>query len=248
MKTKFEGWENCLTEETAEKLYTDFVENEKPVPWSHRGFGRFVHDLTDTVYGQAVKDQMITDPTSPYYNNQAWAQRCSIWIQCFVPGGVLPLHREFVRSVSTVYLSKNLWEETQSGFMEWHEQDEIDKLHSGKVHKSLPKFNTGNYYVNPDPDGADKVWNPWHRVHRNNATYKRYSLQMFEPVMEATKAIQIVDSIKMVEQGYLQVLGWDKAMEHYNEEHPIFDYSCWHPEIFHTWANDNKDIIESMTL
>lgn len=248
MKTEFTSWENCLREETAEKLYTDFVENEKPLPWSHRGYGRFVHDLTETSYGQAIKDDIIADPDSPYYGNQHYAERCSIWIQCFVPGGVLPLHREYVRSVSTVYLTKNLWQETQSGFMEWHEADTIGELFSKPRHQSLPKFNCGNYYINPDIDAEEKIFNPWHRVHRNNAKYKRYSLQMFEPVKVSTESTIIVDSLKMIEQGYLQIVGWDKAMDHFEDGHPIYDYSCWHPEIIQTWAKENKEIIDEMTL
>ena len=247
MKTKFNKWQNCLRPETAEKLYTDFVEREKPLPWDHRGFGRFVHDLTDTEYGQAVKDDITSDIHSPFYEDQHYAETCTEWIQCFVPGAVLPLHREYVKSVGTVYLNKTLWQETQSGFMEWYEAASIGELFDEPIHQSLPKFNTGNYYKNPDIDSDDKIFNPWHRVHRNNATYKRYSLQIFEPAMQGPEAV-VSNSTKMIEQGFLQVVGWDKATEHYPDGHSIYDYSCWHPEIMSTWQKENKEMIESMTL
>lgn len=247
MQTEFIEWENCLRIETAEKLWHDFVKNEKALPWNHRGYGRFVFDLSDSAYGREIKDDMISDESSPYYNNQHFAERCSIWIQCFVPGGVLPLHREYVRSVSTVYLTKKLWSDSKSGYMEWHESSEISSLYDEPYHKSLPRFNCGNYYINPNIDAEERIFNPWHRVHRNNSTFNRYSLQMFEPVKLDTKPGEIVDNMKMIEQGHLQALGWDKAIANYPEDHEIFDWSAWHPEILATWNKENADIIEYMT-
>lgn len=238
----------CLEEALAETLYEDFVVTERPLPWIHRGYGRFTYDLSDTQYGQAVKDTIINQPKSPVYGDKHFDERSSVWIQCFVPGAVLPLHREYVRGVYTIYLSKDIKPDDESGFMEWHEAQDINRLYDEPIHRISPTFNTGSYYINPDIDADQKIYNPWHRVHRNNGTSKRYSLQIFEPVHNNTQANNISDSNQMINSGHLQALGWDKALINYPEDHKIFDYSAWLPEILQTWQKENKDLIASMTL
>ena len=248
MTGEFVNWDSCLSETTAETLYKTYVADQKPLKWLHRGLGRFVFDLTHTNHGKLVIDDLIGRAGSPHYSRPHFVKNVSVWIQCFVPGGILPLHREYVRSVSTVYLNKELWSDTKSGYMEWHEATDIAKLYDEPVRKSLPRFNCGNYYVNPDFDSDEKIFNPWHRVHRNNASYNRYSLQIFETAHQNTDTTEIQDNMKMIADGNLQAVGWDKALANYPEDHHIFDYSAWHPEIISTWAKENAEIIAQMTI
>lgn len=248
MKTEFVTWDNCLSEQTADLLYNTYVIEQKPLKWNHRGYGRFVFDITKQEHGQMVIQDLISREESPHYNRDHFADNVSVWIQCFVPGGVLPLHREFVRSVSTVYLNKDLWGDSKSGYMEWHEATEISRLYDEPIRKGIPRYNCGNYYINPDFESKEKIFNPWHRVSRNNAQYNRYSLQIFETTQENTDTAEIQDNMEMIKQGHLQAVGWDKAIATYPEDHHIFDYSAWHPEIISTWAIENAEIIEQMTI
>lgn len=243
---EFAHWNDCLSDELVEQLWSDYVDNTPSLKWTHRMLGRFTYDVTGQDIGKRILQELITRENSPWYQDTEFESDCAIWLQCFVPGSFLATHREKSKGVSTIYLNKQQMSD-ESGFIRWFEHKDPDIMWADDqpVHKQYPKFNCGNYWK---PSGTQGEFNPWHYVHRNNETFDRFSIQIFREESFDDRFGVSIDAIDMLREGYLEIYQETTAKLHYPEDNDVFGYGVWHPEIITTWARENSDRIKQMTL
>ena len=113
----------------------------------------------------------------PTYKNKKMMRHHHMYLQRFVPGSWLPLHRERCYGVLTIYLNPD---------EDWNEQNPAPKfvyyttqdLHNLETHEHTYDIhcNSGTFFLTEE---NDPTMNAYHKVEYNESDQSRYALQMF---------------------------------------------------------------------
>lgn len=148
------------------------------IKWVHRNFGRFFVYL-ENQHHEAVLEDLYSNEGLPTYHNNKMMRHHHMYLQRFVPGSWLPMHRERCYGVITIYLNPDEdWNAENPGpkFVYYSTQD----LHNLQNHEHTYDIgcNTGTYFLTNHQDQAP-TYNPYHKVEYNESNTSRYALQMF---------------------------------------------------------------------
>ena len=170
----FKQYHNFLSPELLKTLQESYMRDD--IQWTHRNFGRFFLYLEAEHHDQ-VLDELYYNKTLPTYKNNKMMRHHHMYLQRFVPGSWLPLHRERCYGVLTIYINPD---------EDWNAQNPAPKfiyystqdLHNLEEHKHEYDIwcNSGTYYMT---DENDPRMNAYHKVEYNESDKSRYAIQMF---------------------------------------------------------------------
>jgi len=172
----FEQYHNFLSAELLKTLQDTYMNDQ--VRWTHRDFGRFFCYFNENHHEQIV-EELYNNENLPTYHNNKMMRHHHMYLQRFVPGSWLPLHRERCYGVLTIYINPDEdWNENNPApkFIYYTTQD----LHNLEAHKNSYDIhcNSGTYFLTTDDSKAPE-YNAYHKVEYNESNTSRYAVQMF---------------------------------------------------------------------
>ena len=172
----FEQYQNILSQDLLKELQDYYMRDE--LKWVHRNFGRFFIYFTDE-HHEAILEELYNNKNTPLYKNKKMMRRHHMYLQRFIPGSWLPLHRERCYGVLTLYLNpdENWTEDNPAPKFIYYDTDDLDNLEEHKLSFDIP-CNSGTIFVTSDLNSAP-TYNMYHRVEYNESNNSRYALQMF---------------------------------------------------------------------
>lgn len=172
----FKQYNNILSPELLKTLQDSYMRDD--IAWTHRNFGRFFIYLTPE-HHEAVLEELYTNENLPVYHNKKMMRHHHMYIQRFIPGSWLPLHREKCYGVLTMYLNPDEdWSADNPGpKFTYYSTDDLSQLESHK-HQYEISCNTGTIFMTSLQDKAPE-YNSYHKVEYNESETSRYGLQMF---------------------------------------------------------------------
>jgi len=172
----FKQYNNILSPELLKTLQDSYMRDD--IAWTHRNFGRFFVYLTPE-HHEEVLEELYSNESLPVYHNNKMMRHHHMYIQRFIPGSWLPLHRERCYGVLTMYLNPDEnWSADNPGpkFI-YYSTDDLTQLESHKHHYDI-SCNTGTIFMTSMQDKAPE-YNCYHKVEYNESETSRYGLQMF---------------------------------------------------------------------
>ena len=176
MSGMFRQYYNFLSAEVLKKVQDTYMTDD--LLWVHRNYGRFFIYLNDDDH-EAVLEDLYNNEGLPTYHNNRMMRNHHMYIQRFVPGSWLPLHREKCYGVLTIYLNPNEdWGAGEVGpkFV-YYDTEDLNNL-EGHRHEMDIHCNSGNLYM-VEKGTTESRFNVYHKVELNETDNSRYAIQMF---------------------------------------------------------------------
>lgn len=195
----FTQHQNFLSPELLTRLQEGYMRDD--IKWTHRSFGRFFSYL-DAELHDDILEHLYYNKELPTYHNKKMMRYQHMYLQRFVPGSWLPLHRERCYGVITIYINPDEdWSEDNPGpkFVYYNTQD-LNNLEEHRREYSI-NYNTGTFYITSDQSGAPQ-YNPYHKVEYNKSVTSRYALQMFFGPSEHSSGASMTGDVSYKNHGY----------------------------------------------
>lgn len=176
MSGMFQQYREFLNEITLKKLQNTYMRDD--ILWVHRNNGRFFIYLNEDDH-EAVLEDLYNNENLPIYHNNRMMRHHHMYMQRFVPGSWLPLHREKCYGVLTIYLNPNEdWNSENLGpkFV-CYDTEDLNNLEEHK-HEMDIHCNTGTLYM-VEKGTTESQFNVYHKVELNETDKSRYAIQMF---------------------------------------------------------------------
>jgi len=172
----FHQYHNFLSADLLKTLQDTYMTDD--IKWTHRDFGRFFCYFSEE-HHEKIVSELYSNENLPTHHNNKMMRHHHMYLQRFVPGSWLPLHRERCYGVLTIYLNPDEdWTEDNPGpkFIYYGTQD----LTNLDAHKKTYDIhcNSGTFFLTTDESKAPE-YNPYHRVEYNETDTSRYAIQMF---------------------------------------------------------------------
>ena len=172
----FQQYREFLNEITLKKLQDTYMRDD--LLWVHRNYGRFFIYLNDDDHENVLED-LYNNENLPIYHNNRMMRNHHMYIQRFVPGSWLPVHRERCYGVLTIYLNPDEdWGPDKTGpkFV-YYDTEDLNNLEEHR-HEMDITCNTGSLYM-VEKGITDYGFNVYHAVELNETDKSRYAIQMF---------------------------------------------------------------------
>lgn len=250
MSYLFKQFKDFLSADLLKTLQDDYMRDD--IKWTHRNFGRFFCYLENDVH-ERVLDELYNNENLPVFHNNKMMRHHHMYLQRFVPGSWLPLHREKCYGVLTIYLNPDEdWsEENPAPKFVYYETQDLHDLENNKLTYDI-HCNSGTFYLTGDSSNAPE-YNAYHKVEYNESNNSRYALQMFFGPSELSSHSMTGDS-NFKEQKYRNFSDADKYGDTTVNQttRAIMSGALELPELGQMaqtsieWAKDNPGIIERL--
>lgn len=170
--------ENVLPTELAERIFsnhsevksTDLSSHER---WNYTDWNSqnkilpevFLEQLPSSVILE-ITNHLFSNQNSPFYGDKLIKNTDALVLK-YLPGSVLPMHRDNTGYTFTIFLNKE-WTAEDGGQFVWQDED------TNILNVVQPKFNCGVYYKNTSGKKC-----PYHGVPANLSQKNRIALQLF---------------------------------------------------------------------
>ena len=205
----FNQYHNVLSDELLKELQAYYMRDDHE--WRHRNFGRFFMYFTNE-HHEAILEELYSNENTPLYRNKKMMRRHHMYLQRFIPGSWLPLHRERCYGVVTLYINPDEnWNEDNPGpkFI-YYDTDDLNNLEEHKFSYDIP-CNSATIFTTADPNSAPQ-YNMYHRVEYNESEHSRYALQMFYGPSELSDG-KTIHLDKNANRFYLSNGGHDSSVD-----------------------------------
>ena len=172
----FRSYNNYLSEGLLVKLQQTYMSDD--IKWTHRGFGRFFCYFPDDIHNE-ILEELYNNIDLPTYHCNKMMRDHHLYMQRFVPGSWLPLHREKTYGVLTICINDDEdWSEDNPApnFVWYDTDDDNDDILDGDEIIVPIKRNNGSLFIVND---LYPIFNPFHCVQINKSNTDRYAVQMF---------------------------------------------------------------------
>ena len=243
----FHLYNNYLSENLLVKLQQTYMSDD--IKWTHRGAGRFFCYFPDDIHNE-ILEELYNNIDLPTYHNNKMMRDHHLYMQRFVPGSWLPLHREKTHGVLTICINDDEdWsEDNPAPNFVWYDTQDLSNIEEHEIIVPI-KRNTGSLFIVND---LYPIFNPFHCVRINKSNTARYAVQMFfGPGFSEVGTVPNNNSVgrsipvensdytvtarqqtkKSLENGYLETPGALTGV---------------HVEMSQ-WAEENSEIIEKLT-
>ena len=170
----FHSYDNYLSESLLVKLQQTYMSAD--IKWTHRGLGRFFCYFSEEIHNE-ILDDLYNNSDLPTYHNNEMMRDHHLYMQRYVPGSWLPLHREKTHGVLTICINDDEnWSEDNPGpTFVWYDTQDLSNL---KEHENVVpiKRNSGSLFI---VNESYPSFNPFHKVRLNKSITDRYAVQMF---------------------------------------------------------------------
>jgi len=176
MSGMFQQYHNFLTASVLKKLQDTYMRDD--ILWVHRNYGRFFIYLDNDDHEKVLED-LYNNENLPIFHNNRMMRNHHMYIQRFVPGSWLPLHREKCYGVLTIYLNPDEdWDSENLGpkFV-YYDTEDLNNLEEHRYEMDI-HCNTGNIYM-VEKGTTESQFNVFHKVELNETDNSRYAIQMF---------------------------------------------------------------------
>jgi hypothetical protein len=174
---EFEVYNNWLDNDLAQHL-SDRYSNTHYADWKMRACGRYIAFL-EPGDAEDYLEALYFMKDGPFYKNKKMMRNAHIYLNGFAPGSILVDHREKSIGGCSYYLTDM---PTGGGNIMWFDSDEQQQQYATD-YESLIDNNVSAEFNKAVTWGGNSVsepiFNPWHRITKNNSDVFRVSIQMF---------------------------------------------------------------------
>ena len=173
----FKQYHNFLSDEVLKKVQDTYMTDD--IDWVHRNYGRFFIYLNEDDHEAVLHDLYNNNPDVPTYHNNRMMRNHHMYIQRFVPGSWLPVHRERCYGVLVIYINPDEdWGPNNVGpkFV-YYDTEDLNEFDAHR-HEVDISCNTGAVYM-VEKGTTEYGFNVWHGVELNKTDKSRYAIQMF---------------------------------------------------------------------